>query len=77
MTLQSLDPFCNWLAATPFSQVLQTVGWIVPAVQTVHILAVAAVVEFGLLIAIRDSSLLDAVMLIYPMYSAHAWQLPR
>jgi hypothetical protein len=38
---------------------------------------VAAVVEFGLLIAIRDSPLPDAVMLIYPMHSAHAWQLPR
>jgi hypothetical protein len=53
MALQSLDSFCNWLAATPVSQVLQTVGWIIPAVQTVHILAVAAVVTSALIIDLR------------------------
>jgi len=53
MTLQSLDSFCSWLAATSFSQVLQTVGWIIPAVQTVHILAVAAVVTSALMIDLR------------------------
>ncbi|MFL6599738.1 MAG: DUF6644 family protein [Steroidobacteraceae bacterium] len=53
MTLQSLDSFCTWLAATSFSQVLQTVAWIVPAVQTVHILAVAAVVTSALMMDLR------------------------
>src|SRR5438552_15017489 len=53
MTLQSLDSFCSWLAATSFSQLLQTVGWIVPAVQTVHILAVAAVVSSALMLDLR------------------------
>ena len=53
MTSQSLDSFCSWLAATSFSQVLQTVGWIIPAVQTVHILAVAAVVAAALMIDLR------------------------
>jgi hypothetical protein len=53
MTLQSLDSFCTWLAATPVSQLLQTVGWIIPAVQTVHILAVAAVVTSALIIDLR------------------------
>lgn len=53
MASQSLDSFCSWLAATSFSQVLQTVGWIIPAVQTVHILAVAAVVTSALMIDLR------------------------
>jgi hypothetical protein len=53
MALQSLDSFCNWLAATSFSQVLQTVEWIIPAVQTVHILAVAAVMTSALMIDLR------------------------
>jgi hypothetical protein len=53
MTSQSLDSFCSWLAATSFSQELQTVGWIIPAVQTVHILAVAAVVTSALMIDLR------------------------
>jgi len=53
MALQSLDSFCNWLAATSVSQVLQTVGWIIPAVQTVHILAVGAVVTSAVMIDLR------------------------
>ncbi len=39
--------------------------------------AVAAVVEIGLLIAIRDSLLPDALTLIYPIPAIRAWQLPR
>lgn len=53
MALQSLDAFCTWLAATPVSQTIQTVEWIIPAVQTVHILAVAAVVTSALMINLR------------------------
>jgi hypothetical protein len=53
MSLHSLDAFCNWLGATATSQTLQTVSWIVPAVQTVHILAVAAVVTSALMINLR------------------------
>jgi hypothetical protein len=33
--------FCEWLAATPASQTIQDVTWIIPAVQSVHILAIA------------------------------------
>ena len=53
MGLHSLDGFCNWLGATSTSQTLQTVGWIIPAVQTVHILAVAAVVSSALILDLR------------------------
>jgi len=35
--------FCAWLELTPFSRELQTREWVVPAVQTVHLLAIAAV----------------------------------
>jgi hypothetical protein len=53
MALQSLDSFCNWLAATSVSQTIQTIDWIIPAVQTIHILAVAAVVTSALMINLR------------------------
>ncbi len=53
MALPSLEPFCNWLAATSVSQTIQTVGWIIPAVQTVHILAVAAVLTAALMMDLR------------------------
>jgi hypothetical protein len=48
-----LQNFCNWLAATSLSQAIQTIEWIIPATQTVHIVAVAAVVTSALMIDLR------------------------
>jgi hypothetical protein len=53
MSLHSLDAFCTWLSASSLSQAIQTADWVVPAVQTVHILAVAAVVTSALMINLR------------------------
>jgi uncharacterized membrane protein len=38
-----LDDFINWLSATPVSLVIQKAFWIIPTVQTVHILAISVV----------------------------------
>jgi uncharacterized membrane protein len=48
--VSAADAFCKWLAATPLSQTIAKVGWIIPAVQTVHILAVASVLTAVLMI---------------------------
>jgi hypothetical protein len=48
-----IDDFCSWLKLTPFSVTLQTVGWIVPMVQTVHILAISALISSALMITLR------------------------
>jgi hypothetical protein len=53
MSAPWLDRFCEWLKVTPFSVALQSAEWAVPAVQTVHILAIGAVIGSGLLIALR------------------------
>jgi hypothetical protein len=53
MRTQALDNFCDWLEHTPVSQTIQTVSWVVPAVQTVHILAIAAVMGSALMINLR------------------------
>ena len=53
MRTQSLDNFCAWLEQTPISQTIQSTAWIVPAVQTVHILAIAAVMSSVLMIDLR------------------------
>jgi len=39
----SLHAVCAWLAATPVSHLMQAHQWMVPAVQTVHILCIAIV----------------------------------
>ncbi len=50
---EALAAFASWLERTPFSQKLQTVEWVIPAVQTVHILAIAAVMGAMLLFNLR------------------------
>jgi hypothetical protein len=53
MRTQALDNLCSWLEQTLLSQTMQTTSWIVPAVQTVHILAIAAVMSSVLMIDLR------------------------
>jgi hypothetical protein len=51
--LHWLSQFCSWIDQTAFSQTIQTTPWIVPTVQTIHILAVAVVVGSALMIDLR------------------------
>jgi uncharacterized membrane protein SirB2 len=48
-----LQHFAVWLAATPVSVFIQNVLWIIPAVQTVHILAIAVVMSSVAMIDLR------------------------
>jgi hypothetical protein len=56
----ALNEFCKWLAATPLSHVIQTTKWIIPAVQTIHILSVAVVFSFAVLVDLRIWRLLQS-----------------
>ena len=49
----SLQHFVDWLANTPASQTIKEIGWIIPTVQTIHILAIAAVVGSMVLLDLR------------------------
>src|SRR5882672_12835911 len=53
MRTQALDRFCSWLEQTPLSQAIQSTAWVVPAVQTIHILAIAAVMSSVLMLDLR------------------------
>jgi hypothetical protein len=48
-----LNQFCVWLDQTPVSQTIQTQAWIVPTVQTIHILAIAVIATSALMIDLR------------------------
>ena len=52
-------PFCNWLAATSLSRVIQTTNWIIPTVQTIHILAIAVLFSSAILVNLRIWRLFD------------------
>ncbi len=45
--------FCVWLAATPLSVMIGSTRWVVPMVQTLHILAIAIVLSSVLMIELR------------------------
>ena len=49
----AVSVFCAWLERTPLSRQLQTIEWIVPAVQTVHLLAIAALMGATLVLNLR------------------------
>ena len=48
-----LDDFCGWLEMTPFAQLLQTTEWVIPSVQTVHILAIGMLMASMLMLNLR------------------------
>ena len=48
-----LSDFSKWLAATSLSHMLQTAGWIIPTLQTIHILCVAVLFSSAVLVDLR------------------------
>jgi len=57
--LEGLIAFSNWLEHTPVSVAVNARGWFVPAIQVVHIMAIAAVVVAALLINLRAAGLVE------------------
>jgi hypothetical protein len=55
----ALRDFCKWLAATPVSHTIQTTGWIIPTLQTIHILGVAVIFSSAILVDLRIWRLLQ------------------
>jgi hypothetical protein len=49
----TLIGFSQWLAATSLSHTIQTVTWIIPTLQTIHILCVATVFSSAVLVDLR------------------------
>ena len=59
MTWPWLHSFCEWLKSTAISHTIQDTSWIIPATQTVHILAVALVFSSALMMDLRIIGLID------------------
>ena len=55
----ALSEFSKWLAATPLSHIIQTTKWVIPALQTIHILSVAVVFSSAVLVDLRLWQLLN------------------
>jgi hypothetical protein len=69
----ALTEFVHWLAETPVSHLIRNELWIIPTVQTLHILGIAAVIGSTMLmdlrvlgVAIRGQSLASVVERLSP-----------
>jgi hypothetical protein len=51
--LSTLRVFGDWLAMTSLSATIQNVSWIIPTVQTIHIVCVAIVISAAFLVDLR------------------------
>jgi hypothetical protein len=49
----TLNQICHWIDQTALSQWIQIAGWVVPTVQTIHILAIAVVASSALMLDLR------------------------
>jgi len=54
-----LRDLSKWLAATELSHAIQTAGWLIPALQTIHILAVAVLFSSAIIVDLRFWRLLQ------------------
>jgi hypothetical protein len=55
----ALSELSKWLAATSLSHTIQTAGWVIPTLQTIHILCVAIVFASALLVDFRIFDLFE------------------
>jgi hypothetical protein len=51
--LSTLRVFADWLATTSLSATIQNESWIIPAIQTIHIVCVAVVISATFFVALR------------------------
>ena len=53
MTGAIAGDFAKWLGATPLSHTIQTAGWIIPALQTIHILSIGVLFSAAVIVDLR------------------------
>lgn len=51
--MNGVHGFAQWLGSTAFSQTVQTVRWMIPLLQSIHILMIGVVFVSALMIALR------------------------
>ena len=69
----TLNQICHWIDQTALSHSIQVAGWVVPTVQTIHILAIAVVASSALMIDLR---LIGVFWANRPMQTVSARFLP-
>jgi hypothetical protein len=63
----------HWLSETPLSNAIRAIDWIVPLLQTIHILAIAMVVSSLLMIALRVLQRVNALSIADTVHRFEGW----
>lgn len=74
--LSTLRTFGDWLATTGLSETIQNVSWIIPTLQTVHIVSVAAVITAIFMIDLRILGVFapsQSLAALYGRFSGWVW----
>ncbi|MET0239000.1 MAG: hypothetical protein ABW184_03800 [Sphingobium sp.] len=75
MVTQLLTNFANWLGGTALSEFVAGHFWLVPALQTIHILAIAAVLVSVALINLRIVGLIDRAQSVSVLLDRYLWPI--
>jgi hypothetical protein len=67
----SLGTFSAWLSSTDISHAIKVVSWIIPTVQTIHIMSIAVVFSAALLVNLRIWQLVDKASSIETVAKRH------
>jgi hypothetical protein len=76
MFVEEMTRFSGWISATPASQLVQAVGGYVPAVQSMHILAIAVLLASASMVNLRLLGLMNrslAVAVVGERFRRPVW----
>ena len=71
-----MQSFTAWLSQTPLSLLVQTQAWIIPTVQSIHILAIAVVLSCVLVIDLRLAKIVsraEPIGVVMRRYAPWLW----
>ncbi len=74
--MTDLSALSAWIAATPLSLTIQTTSWVIPTVQSVHILAISVVVASSAMLNLRLAGLIgreQSVQLMAQRFMPPVW----
>jgi hypothetical protein len=56
----SIQGLCEWLSSTPLSTEIKSIDWLIPAVQTIHILSISVVMAAAAMVNLNILGVLSA-----------------
>jgi len=73
MFVEAMTRFSGWITGTHASQVVQAIGWYVPAVQSTHILAVATVLASAAMLNLRILGCMNRSLSVAALGARFRW----